>query len=254
MRAQVSRGLLVLGLMLAAQPQTPPPSAPPYVPRQSDRPAPVSGDEPGFEAIFDGRTLSGWEGDPRYWRVEGGAIVGQSTPENRVEQNTFLVWRGGRVRDFELKIDFRINGTNSGVQYRSVELTDVGKWVMSGYQADMDFANQFTGNIHNERGARFFLSQRGNVVRGVDGGGRKQIGTIGDPDALKAAIKVNDWNTYHIIARGQTILQLVNGRLTSVFIDEDATNFAAEGLLGLQMHVGEPFKVEYKNIWLKQLK
>ena len=244
----------VLGTSLAAQQPAPPAAPGGQRAGGPGRGNPTPDDTAGFVSLFNGTTLSGWDGDPRYWRVEGGAIVGQSTPENRVEQNTFLVWRGGRVRDFELKIDFRINGTNSGVQYRSVELPDVGKWVMSGYQADMDFANQFTGNIHNERGARFFLSQRGNVVRGVDGGGRKQIGTIGDPDALKAAIKVNDWNTYHIIARGQTILQLVNGRLTSVFIDEDATNFAAEGLLGLQMHVGDPFKVEYKNIWLKQLK
>jgi 3-keto-disaccharide hydrolase len=172
---------------------------------------------------------------------------------NPIAENSFLIWRGGTVRDFELKIEFRINGTNSGVQYRSKEMPEVGKWVLSGYQADMDFANQFTGNVHNERGPRFFLSQRGNIVRGVDGGGRKQVGTIETPDALKADIKVNDWNQYHIVVGGWTFMHFINGHLMAVFIDEDTTNRMAEGRLGLQMHVGDPFKVEYRNVWLKKL-
>ena len=211
-------------------------------------------DTAGFVQIFDGKTLNGWDGDPTYWRVTDGVLVGESTPETRVTRNTFLIWRGGTVRDFELKLDFKINGTNSGIQYRSIEMPATGKWVLNGYQADMDFVNQYTGNIHSEGRGRFFLAQRGNVVRGTDGGGRKQVGTIGDPDALKGYVNINNWNTYHIIARGQTILHLVNGHLMGVFIDEDATNFAADGLIGFQMHVGDPFKVEYKNIWLKQVK
>src|SRR4029450_70227 len=117
---------------------------------------------PGFPQIFDGKTLTGWDGDPLFWRVENGSIVGESTPQNRGAQNTVLIWRGEPLRDFELKIDFRIGGTNSGVQVRSVELPSVGKWVLKGYQADMDFINGFTGNIHEERG-RNVLAPRGTV-------------------------------------------------------------------------------------------
>jgi hypothetical protein len=217
------------------------------------RGAAVPDDTTGFTEIFDGKTLTGWEGDPGFWRAENGTIVGESTPANRVAQNSFLIWRGGTVRDFELKLDFRINGTNSGIQYRSMQMP-TGKWVLNGYQADLDFVNQFTGNTHSEGRGRFFLAQRGNIVRGTDGGGLKQVGTIDDPNSLKGSVNINGWNTYHIIARGQVILQLLNGRLMSAFIDEDTVNGAAEGLLGLQMHVGEPFKVEYRNLWLKQVK
>jgi hypothetical protein len=216
-------------------------------------PPPTPDDTAGFTQIFDGKSLTGWDGDPTFWRAENGAIVGESTPEKRVAENSFLIWRGGTVRDFELKIEFRINGTNSGVQYRSKERPDVGKWVLQGYQADMDFANQFTGNVHDERGPRFFLARRGNVVRGVDGGDKKQVGTLDTADALKAHIKVNDWNQYHIVARGWTLMHFINGHLMAVFLDEDTTNRMAEGLLGLQMHVGDPFRVEYRNIWLKKL-
>ena len=89
-------------------------------------------DHSGFQPIFDGKTLNGWDGDPTFWRVEKGAIVGESTPEKQVKVNTFAVWRGGQPKDFELKLEFRINSTNSGIQYRSVELLEVGKWVLKG--------------------------------------------------------------------------------------------------------------------------
>ena len=215
-------------------------------------PPPTPDDTTGFTQIFDGKSLTGWDGDATFWRAENGAIVGESTPAKKVAENSFLIWRGGTVRDFELKIEFRINGTNSGVQYRSKERPDVGKWVLQGYQADMDFANSFTGNVHDERGPRFFLARRGNVVRGVDGGGKQQIAALETADALKAYIKVNDWNQLHVVARGWTLMHFINGHLMAVFVDDDTTNRMAEGLIGLQMHVGDPFKVEYRNIWLKK--
>jgi hypothetical protein len=214
--------------------------------------APIPDDMAGFVQIFDGKSLTNWDGDLKFWRVEGGAIVGESTPANRVEQNSFLIWKGGSVRDFELKLDFRINGTNSGIQYRSRIVGDVGPFVLQGYRADLDFANQYTGNIHDERGPRFFLSQRGDVVRGVDGGVKKLVGTIERSEVLRDLVKVNDWNQYHVIARGSTLLHLLNGRLMAVFLDDDAANRMMEGVVGLQMHTGEPFRVEYRNIWLKQ--
>jgi 3-keto-disaccharide hydrolase len=209
-------------------------------------------DTAGFTQIFDGKTLTGWDGDPLFWRVENGSIVGESTPQNRVAQNTFLIWRGERLRDFELKIDFRILGTNSGVQVRSVELPSVGKWVLKGYQADMDFINGFTGNIHEERG-RDLLVPRGQVVRVVDGPAYKSVGRIAPATDLRGVVNVANWNRYHIIARGPMLLQLLNGQLMAVLIDDDSANRALEGVLGLQMHVGDPFKVEFRNVWYKKL-
>ena len=100
-------------------------------------------DNAGFVPIFDGKTMNGWDGDPTFWRVENGEIVGETTPEKVVKMNNFLIWRGGKVKDFELKIDFRLSGTNSGIQYRSVEMPELGKWVLKGYQADMDISNGF---------------------------------------------------------------------------------------------------------------
>ena len=209
-------------------------------------------DTAGFTQIFDGKSLQGWDGDPTYWRVDKGSIVGESTAQTRVAQNTFLIWRGERLRDFELKIDFRINGTNSGVQVRSAELPAVGKWVLKGYQADIDFLNGFTGNIHEERG-RDLLVPRGHVVRVAEGPAYKSIGRIGAPTDLRGTVNVANWNRYHIIARGPMVLQLLNGQLMGVLIDEDAANRALEGVLGLQMHVGDPFRVEFRNIWYKRI-
>ena len=79
-------------------------------------------DRTGFQPIFDGTSMKDWDGDPAYWKVEDGALVGESTEANPVKQNTFLIYRGGEPADFELKVEFRINNTNSGVQYRSVQV------------------------------------------------------------------------------------------------------------------------------------
>jgi 3-keto-disaccharide hydrolase len=222
----------------------------------------VVDDLTGFQSIFDGKTLTGWDGDPSFWKVANGAIVGESTPTNAVKENTFLIWRGGEPRDFELKVQFKINSTNSGIQIRSVHLpqgTQVaqraieGKWVLKGYQADIDFANQFTGQIYEERG-RGFLAMRGQAVYVPDGEGARPriIGNLQQsPDELKAVIKQNDWNHVHLIARGNTITQILNGAVTSIVIDDDTKNRAMGGLIGFQLHVGEPMKLELRNIALK---
>src|SRR5687767_9887899 len=141
----------------------------------------VIDDPAGFQPIFDGKSLNGWDGDPAFWKVVDGALVGESTPANPVKENTFLIWRGGEPRDFELKVQFRMNATNSGIQVRSVHLpagTKVGnnavqgKWVLKGYQADIDFDNTYTGQIYEERG-RGFLAMRGQTVYIPDGDGTK---------------------------------------------------------------------------------
>jgi hypothetical protein len=213
-------------------------------------------DATGFAPIFDGKTLTGWDGDTTFWRAENGEIVGETTPEKVVKENNFLIWRGGKVKDFELKVDFRINGTNSGIQYRSTELPDVGKWVLKGYQADIDFGGQFVGNIHDERGRRpghVVLARRGLVTRITDGPKYKRLATIADSTLLRGVINVGNWNQYHIIARGPVIIQILNGQLVSVTLDEDTKNATPEGVLGFQMHTGPPFKVQYRNVLYKKL-
>ena len=216
----------------------------------------VLDDHAGFQSIFDGTSLKGWDGDPSFWRAENGVIVGQSTEQNPIKQNTFLIWRGGEPADFELKVEFRVDATNSGVQFRSVQLPpgpDIGKWVMKGYQADIDFANQFTGQIYEERG-RGFLAMRGQAVYVPDGGRPRVIGNLQQsPDELKAIIKVNGWNQVHLIARGNALIQILNGAVTSIVVDDDSKNRALGGLLGFQLHVGPPMKAEFRNIWLKRL-
>lgn len=209
-------------------------------------------DRTGFQPIFDGTSMKNWDGDPAYWRVEGGALVGESTEANPVKQNTFLIYRGGEPADFELKVEFRINSTNSGVQYRSVQVPPdekTGKWVLKGYQADIDIANQFTGMLYEERG-RGFLAPRGTLGY-VSEGVRGTVGALESGDALKAYIKEKDWNQFHVIARGGTLMHILNGHVTAVFVDDDVTNRTLKGLLGFQIHVGPPMKVEFRNVYLK---
>lgn len=222
-------------------------------------PETVLDDAEGFVPIFDGKTLNGWDGDLTFWRAENGSIVGETTPEKVVKLNNFLIWRGGTVKDFELKVEFRLSGTNSGIQYRSVEMPAIGKWVLKGYQADLDFTEGFVGNIHDERGrspsgvGHVILSPRGQATRIVDGPKYKVLGKIGDPTLLRGVMNVNDWNRYHIIARGPVILQFLNSQLMSVAIDEDSKNAVPEGVLGFQMHTGPPFKIEYRNVMYRKL-
>ena len=151
-----------------------------------------------------------------------------------------------------------MNGTNSGIQYRSEELPSVGKWVLKGYQADIDFGGLYTGNVHDERGrgpgeGHAVLSRRGQVTRIVDGPKYKVVGNIGDPTLLRGVMNVNGWNRYHIIARGPVLMQFINDQLMAVAIDEDAKNFDAEGVIGLQMHTGPPFKLQYRNLMYRKI-
>ena len=208
------------------------------------------------QALAIGSSMKGWDGDPAFWRASNGVLIGQSSIENPVKQNTFVIWRGGAPKDFELKLEYRLSATNSGVQIRSVQLPagpDIGKWVMKGYQADIDAANQFTGQIYEERG-RGFLAMRGQATYIADDGHPKVIGNLQQtPDELKALIKTGDWNQIHLIARGSTIIQILNGAVMSMVVDEDLTNRLLGGLFGFQMHVGSHMTVEFRYIWLKRL-
>jgi hypothetical protein len=221
-------------------------------------PAARAADGGGFVSIFDGRSLAGWDGDPKYWRVEDGCIVGEITPATVLRQNSFLIWRGGTTRDFELKVEYRISAEgNSGINYRSTQIPDQ-PWLMRGYQADIDGSARnrpplrHTGQNYEERG-RTFLARRGEIVR-VDASAKPAvIANLGDANELAAFIKNEDWNEYHLIARGNVLVHILNGHVMSVVVDDDPANRRLEGLLGVQVHVGPPMKVEFRKIRLKQL-
>jgi hypothetical protein len=232
------------------------PLAAQYKPQQSDRPEPITGDEAGFKPIFDGKTLDGWDGDPKYWRAEDGKLVGEVTPQTLLKSNTFIIWRGGSPKDFELKADYRMTASgNSGINYRSVVVPDAvtpsNKFAMRGYQADIDGPNVYTGQNYEEKG-RLFLATRGQMTHVV--GGRKPIilGSLGDPKELATFI-TTDWNSYHLIIRGNVLVHILNGHTMSVVIDDDVPGRMSEGLIGVQVHVGGPMKVEYRNFRLKSL-
>ncbi|MFT3869944.1 MAG: DUF1080 domain-containing protein [Nibricoccus sp.] len=206
----------------------------------------------GFITIFDGQSLNGWEGDPKYWRVENGALVGEVTPETLLKQNSFIIWRAGTTRDFELKLEYRVTAKgNSGINYRSTEI-EGQKWAMRGYQADIDGADRYTGQNYEEKG-RTFLAKRGEAVTINSSAKPAVIASLGEAPQLASFIKKEDWNEVHLIARGHVLTHIVNGHVMSVVIDDDAAHRRSEGLLGVQVHVGPPMKIEYRNIRLKNL-
>ncbi len=207
--------------------------------------------ESGYQSIFDGQSLKGWDGDPEFWRIENGEIIGQTTTEKQPKQNTFIIWRGASPADFELKLEFKLTGFNSGIQFRSIELPGI-KWAMKGYQADMDGQQQYTGQIYEERG-RGFLAMRGQFTHIGEDGKPALVGSLGDGGQLKELIHGDGWNDLHLIARGNTLVQLLNGRLMSMLIDDDPAGRRMDGLIGIQVHRGPPMEIEVRNVRIKKL-
>jgi len=226
-----------------------------YIPKQSDRPTPIEGDEAGFVSMFDGKSLDGWQGDPKYWRVADGIMTGEITPETIIKSNTFLIWQGNAPEDFELKVDYRISaGGNSGINYRSVVVPDAvtpsNKFAMRGYQCDIDGANRYTGNNYEEKG-RLFLAQRGDVTHVTGTRIPIVLSRVGDNQEL-ASLLTAGWNAIHLIVRRNVLIHNINGHLMSVTIDDDPAR-ARNGLIGVQVHVGPPMTIEYRNWRIKPL-
>ena len=223
----------------------------------------------GFIPIFDGKSLDGWEGDPTYWHAEKGLLIGEVTPETHLESNTFIIWQGGQPADFELKLEFRITEAgNSGINYRSERL-DTIPFALKGYQADIDGKNTYTGQNYEER-KRTTLAYRGEkvVVKSQENSfergslranvknnawqNREVQASLGNSDSLKSKIKAEGWNSSHIIVKDNHLQHYVNRILMSEVTDLDSLNRKASGFLGLQVHVGPPMKVEFRNIKLKE--
>jgi hypothetical protein len=207
------------------------------------------GDDAGFVPLFDGQSLAGWEGKPEFWRVEDGAIVGETTAEQTTTGNTFLIWRAGLVDDFELELDYRISAKgNSGIQYRS---KDLGDFVVGGYQGDFEGGPKYSGIMYEEKG-RGILCLRGERVAIAADGTKTPGEPIGETGKLQEVIKPGDWNAYRIVARGPKLQHFINGQLMSETIDEQEGKRAVQGVLALQVHAGPPMKVEFKDIRLRR--
>jgi hypothetical protein len=207
----------------------------------------------GEKSLFNGKDLSGWEGNPKLWSVQDGAITGKTTADGdgKITHNTFLVWKDGTVGDFELTFRYRIEKGNSGVQYRSKALEPGAHGpILSGYQADFEAGKTYSGILYEEKG-RGILAKRGEKTTIGENGKPTVTGKVGESDEIQAAIKDEDWNDYKIIAKGNHVRHFINGKQTVDVTDNDAKNAPKEGLLALQIHQGPPMVVQFKDLVLK---
>lgn len=202
---------------------------------------------PGFVSLFNGKDLSGWRGNPGHWTVEEGTIVGRT--DGSLKRNRFLIWEGGRLQDFELRLQVRVSkGGNSGVQYRSRERPDLGDWILSGYQSDvLPAVEDLNGMFYEEQGRRI-LGRTGQKVV-VDRFGMPWV--VGEMEVKD--FPPEQWRDYRLLVRGNHHQHWIDGHKTADAIDDDVAGRSLEGLLGVQVHVGPAMKVEYRDIWLKQL-
>jgi hypothetical protein len=213
----------------------------------------------GMQSLFDGSSLEGWDGDPRLWSVRDGVIHGETTEENATKGNTFLIWQGGDLGDFELRLSFRCTAdNNSGIQYRSQHITEGSPrnaWVVRGYQHEVrneeDFPN-VPSFIYDEGGKRGRICMVGERAVGK-ADGKEVIGELIDQEAFRELMKVDDWNDVIIRAEGNHIQHYLNGRLVLDFTDEDPDRALPSGVLALQLHAGRPMWAEYRDIRLAKL-
>jgi hypothetical protein len=203
----------------------------------------------GFEYIFDGKSLDGWFGKSQFWSVRDGAITGETTDKNPTDGNTFLIFRSN-VADFELRLKVKILGGNSGIQFRSVNR---GGFVVHGYQTDIDSTEKYLGDLYDE-GGRGVLAKAGDKVEIGEDGRKVIVGKTHDRHEIAAVVRWGDWNDYHVIARGNRLVQEINGLQTIDVLDKEQDKARMEGILALQLHAGNPMLVQFKDIQLKRLR
>ena len=275
MVAAILAGLSSIGAY-AQQPAAPRPAAGRFV-----QPEPINFDDHvGWTQIFDGKSLAGWDGPSDVWSYEDGAIVGKSSPEHP-SGTTNIIWQGGEPANFILKLEMKLEGAgaNGGVQYRShlhpptprtppADATEEvkkrimegqalaqkhAKWNMTGYQADFDYNNRYTGQLYEQDTPRGLIAWRGQVVSTEPGKKPTLLGTLGNPDELKSFIKPDEWNQVEIIADGNTLTHIINGHVMSILVDTDPAYYQAKGLIALEIEGGGVLKISHRNIWLKTL-
>ena len=215
----------------------------------------------GVRPIFNGKDLTDWEGDPRLWSVRDGTIHGETTDENPAKGNTFLIWQGGKTKDFDLRLSFRSNATNnSGIQYRSKHIRDgnpPNAWVVRGYQHEirneLDLPS-VAGFIYDEGGKRGRLCLVGEEAVWQRDGKKVISDALIDQAGFKELFRLDDWNQVVIVARGHRTRHFLNGRLIVDFTDNDPDLALSDGILALQLHAGKPMWVEFKDIRIAQIR
>ncbi len=205
--------------------------------------------EAEFTPIFDGESLDGWIGMEEVWRVEDGHIIGETTDEEPLEQNTFLIWDEGEADDFELRFRYRIDTpwANSGVQVRSVH---EGDYVVAGPQPDIATDDWITG-IHYEERGRGIMARRGERTV-VSEDGEMETERFADEDELGEHIHDDDWNEYRVVAQGDTITTIINGETMNEVVDH-SPEARRSGIIAFQLHTGDPMKIRFADVELKRL-
>jgi hypothetical protein len=204
--------------------------------------------------IFNGKDLADWDGDPRLWSVKDGLLHGQTTKETPTQGNTFCIWKGGEVGDFDFRCSYRLQGGNSGVQYRSRRMTDAKEknaGVVGGYQCEIAGAANRDGYLYEERGKRGRMALVGDIVR-WDASGRHALGQLDDPNSIFAAYHKGEWNELCVIAKGNHLQHFINGVQTVDFTDDEPQLALKSGVLALQIHAGGPMIVDVRDLRLKR--
>ena len=199
---------------------------------QADKGQPV---EKGFTRIFDGKTLKGWEGNQKMFRIEDGAIVA-GTLKEKIPHNEFLCTEK-KYKNFELRLQAKLvgEGKNAGIQFRSKRIPDHHEVI--GFQADIGLmrgTENIWGALYDESRRRKFLA-------------------VGEQAKLKETVKLDDWNNFVIRCEGPHITIRVNDLLVVDYTEKDK-EIADSGIIGLQIHGGPPAEASYRNIRIQELK
>ncbi|MCB1207642.1 MAG: DUF1080 domain-containing protein [Verrucomicrobiae bacterium] len=207
--------------------------------------------EEGFVSLFDGMTLEGWDGKPGSWEVRDGAIwcTGEAKEKN------WLVWRKEQPANFILRLEFRWEKGNSGVQVRS---DDLGDWQITGYQVEVAesdamglWHHSLLAKDHPKKEVRHLMATAGQAAF-IKEDGTKSVEKKADPAKVKAHYREHEWNSLEVIADGDTLIQKINGIEFSRVTDRDGEMSRKKGFIALQDH-GKGCSVAFRNLRLKTL-
>lgn len=209
--------------------------------------APLHAAEEEFLSLFNGKDLTGWDGNPELWSVKDGCITGTTTGPEQLAYNQFLIWRGGVLKNFELRAKIKQSGNNSGIQYRSRELPDIGKWSVGGYQCDVHPSTLNNAMVYEEKGRGIIVRNGQSMV--IDAQGASWL--VAQRDPVEA--DVSEWHEYTIVARGNHLIHKIDGQVTIDLVDHDESKRSLSGILAFQIHRGPAMKIQVKDVMLKEL-
>jgi choline-sulfatase len=201
----------------------------------------------GFIQLLGNRGLGQWSGDSKYWSVKDGVLTGVA--DGSLKMNRFITWKGSTIRNFDLRVKVKISaGGNSGIQYRGLSRPDMGLDIVTGYQCDVVAKNpKYNGMLYEERGRRILSHTGEKVVVDTEG----QPWVVGKLPYKEFA--PDEWHEYRVLVRGNHHQHWIDGYPTADLIDFDSKGRALEGVLAVQVHVGPPMQVQYKDFKIKHL-